>query len=574
MKNILNIREEQKDVNVEFQPLNSLKKKKAKKAIKPRLCYAATEDGSEHVRLYDTQYVDVSYVTRANKPGTRIARSARSILSNVARIILRNSEEQEFFDHNFLSSITECTSSKQNRNILDQLADIIEYKYYNYVIFQGKRRVFGYIIKFTADGKKRLDNPALFYDINPHSAISANSDHDREKLPTREKKISTAIYIDNNNINSNRSRSRKSDFIKEIEKEESTQLANSKTIDELKAIKLAKAKQIKNPTDFEKLESVRKSQTPQTLGKLKEAKQEIEQEAITQEIGCSSADSSFGLDSANLSISLDNSFNTANSVEAITFNLPNPVKAIAAGITNCVNSVKSTILKHRRIRKTLSEFYPINEEDALVLCQASGRKFSSRDINSLLLKLSKKKPNHGFFTKVLFMSYMTEVLKNELEYEEQQQVGCANHLSAISNLNESVSYGTNGISSSHSASLSIAQDTANDAINNTQARGAESLKAQASNASRSIDQSVPSIDHSTLWGKVRSGLRNHFGSQGNALDFSWFSKLIPEEDHASKKLTLKAPTNFITNYIQDNYGYLIERLCRQEQFKLVEICKV
>ena len=92
-----------------------------------------------------------SHIKRANDPSKSLAMSARMLLSAFVDVISHNEEGMEFFDHNFLSLITQCRSSAQNRNILKQLANIVEYEYYNCITFQGKRRTHGYLIKFIED---------------------------------------------------------------------------------------------------------------------------------------------------------------------------------------------------------------------------------------------------------------------------------------------------------------------------------------------------------------------------------------------------------------------------------------
>ncbi|MGI4776145.1 MAG: hypothetical protein ACRYE9_04410 [Janthinobacterium lividum] len=156
-------------------------KKTPKKAIKTRLCYV-TKEGEKRKRLHDNLYIDLAYVARANEPDTRISLKAQILLANLAKMISRNSAGEEFIDHDFLSAITQCRSNKQNRTILGQLADIIDYKYHGCIIFQGKRRVFGYTVKFTADGEKRLKTPELFYDFVP-SELVKNSLNKRKKFP-------------------------------------------------------------------------------------------------------------------------------------------------------------------------------------------------------------------------------------------------------------------------------------------------------------------------------------------------------------------------------------------------------
>ena len=75
----------------------------------------------------------------------------------------------------------------------------------------------------------------------------------------------------------------------------------------------------------------------------------------------------------------------------------------------------------------------------------------------------------------------------------------------------------------------------------------------------------PSLMGFGIWGKIRKKLQDYYGM---AIDRSWFSKLIIEEDTEKKQLTLKAPSDFYSSYIQQNYGQIIEQYCQAENYQL------
>ena len=74
-----------------------------------------------------------------------------------------------------------------------------------------------------------------------------------------------------------------------------------------------------------------------------------------------------------------------------------------------------------------------------------------------------------------------------------------------------------------------------------------------------------------IWGKIRQGLIDYYGSGGNAMDNAWFGKLTAEIDSNAKKLTLKAPTKFIKDWVQSNYAHLIDKLCSLHNYSLEEM---
>ena len=82
---------------------------------------------------------------------------------------------------------------------------------------------------------------------------------------------------------------------------------------------------------------------------------------------------------------------------------------------NSPNShTKSAKKSYSLQRKSLSEIEPITEEEATVLRNSSGREFSLSYMNKLVKKLFSLFPNHGFYTRKLFLSYMSKTLSQEL----------------------------------------------------------------------------------------------------------------------------------------------------------------
>jgi hypothetical protein len=77
-----------------------------------------------------------------------------------------------------------------------------------------------------------------------------------------------------------------------------------------------------------------------------------------------------------------------------------------------------------------------------------------------------------------------------------------------------------------------------------------------------------------IWGKIRQALidyHNYYGKSGEAIDRSWFSKLEAVVDEQKKTVKLKAPTEFIKDWIRNNYAQILERCSRKYQHSY-EIC--
>lgn len=76
------------------------------------------------------------------------------------------------------------------------------------------------------------------------------------------------------------------------------------------------------------------------------------------------------------------------------------------------------------------------------------------------------------------------------------------------------------------------------------------------------------LDQNSVWYKIRKKLIDNFDEH---IDKAWFSKLRAEEDAITQKLTLIAPTNFLRDWINDKYGYLIKDIAKKLDYQFVEL---
>jgi chromosomal replication initiation ATPase DnaA len=77
-------------------------------------------------------------------------------------------------------------------------------------------------------------------------------------------------------------------------------------------------------------------------------------------------------------------------------------------------------------------------------------------------------------------------------------------------------------------------------------------------ASKEKEDVVNIIDNKSAWGRVRNKLLESYGIN---LDKHWFSKLTAFEDDETKQLSLKAPSNFIREWVNAKYFSCIKRAC-------------
>lgn len=153
--------------------------------LNPSRLYYVDKKTQKRKRVSDNIYRNLQYITRADDPDRSISLKARKLAVNLIRMILKNSNKEEFIDHKFLSEITEVRSSKQNSRLLNQISDIIDSTYHTCINFYGKRKTYGYVIKLTKDGYERAINPEAFY-----------GDPSRQKCPVDSTKMSTYIKIE------------------------------------------------------------------------------------------------------------------------------------------------------------------------------------------------------------------------------------------------------------------------------------------------------------------------------------------------------------------------------------------
>jgi len=270
------------------------------------------------------------------------------------------------------------------------------------------------------------------------------------------------------------------------------------------------------------------------------------------------------------------------------------------------------------IRQPMANFHPLSEEEAAALRFSSGREFNLNFINQLVLKLGKKYPNHGFYTKKLFLKYMTAILANEMcqavnvnnegfRFRRTDEEGTAEeYLAKVED-----SYDTNAsdqirrkvaaafepitaykiltscyfpdeaiqgkyeIKQRSSLELSEYQRerlfSQISAVFGDRVESIEIIKnfkpvakLQHISTFKESQCSTYAVDTATIWGRVRSRLIILYGE---AVDRSWFSKLETTNDISSRSLVLKG-ASFLIGYVQTNYSHIIEKLCREENYQL------
>lgn len=299
------------------------------------------------------------------------------------------------------------------------------------------------------------------------------------------------------------------------------------------------------------------------------------------------------------------------------------------------NSNNSLVVGYGSINRSFSfaSFYPLGQADIDSLRRLSGREFSSNAINEILLSLSRKLPNHDFPHKKAFINYMAKALSYEMRdavrisnetfriksnisscdtnfkeqeaflsrIEESRDTSLAaqlkrklagvllpdiayKFLSAASFPDKSVSVDSStfeillqtGVElNDHQKRLILAQvqSVYGNHINRLDFSVAGSIEyiKQSNKSDTSLSNKPASRGLQGVWGKIRKNLIDYYGSGGLNLDRAWFSKLSAEEDEGNKRLTLKAPSNFIKDWIETNYLGLIKTICFKENYQLTGV---
>jgi hypothetical protein len=289
-------------------------------------------------------------------------------------------------------------------------------------------------------------------------------------------------------------------------------------------------------------------------------------------------------------------------------------------------SIKKVIQFNRNKIKELKDFYPLNKDDCCKLQSLSGREFSLNSMNEILLDMSKRLTDRYFKNKKAFLNYMGKVfcyekrdavkinndsfkIRNNLTLEEIEDREREKYLSKIE---ASQQTSQQGILKKRLAAK-LASQTAYELLQAYKAVDIRENKFYlhlsayvliTAAEKEQILQEIRSIyrqDHITdgesayihelqiimpakptitpidqnrmkktslpagMWGRVRQSLVEAYGE---ATDRNWFSKLTANVNEESKEIKLKAPTNFVKDWIETNYLDVIKRLVNNEQFKV------
>ena len=294
--------------------------------------------------------------------------------------------------------------------------------------------------------------------------------------------------------------------------------------------------------------------------------------------------------------------------------------------SNFGNKIKSFFFSEQ---KSLSDFYPLSLEDCNNLQLSSDREFNLNAMNEILLNMSKKLTKHKFGSKKRFMAYMTKAFRNEkrdavvisnatfkirgnqskeeqtiqiqekylteLEYSLQASPEWHLKKKLASVLGRSKAYDIltaykelqlkqggkcKLILSKH---LALTQHDKEIILNQIQAThegvgGIKSIKAleietpekQPYTMEKKLPANTP-IFPDTLWGRIRSSIAKTIGGDGVAIDKNWFSKLDAKINEESRIITLKAPSKFFAEWIEQNYQETLNVAIKDYGFNLQSI---
>lgn len=262
-------------------------------------------------------------------------------------------------------------------------------------------------------------------------------------------------------------------------------------------------------------------------------------------------------------------------------------------------------------------FYPLSQSDIESLRGISGREFSARAMNEILLSFTKKLPNHTFPNKSAFLNYMGKALAYEMrdavktsnetfrikfnassdqELEQEKYLASVEDnrnsdsetrikkkiatiftkAKAYETLTSLLAVRLTGdalvLQMKKNVYLSSYQETL--LLNEIRSvYGAEVDKFRFNielqeDKQISIKALAKAPESYGVWQRVRNELKRLFGNDGEAIDQNWFSTLKVEEDKQTKSLTLQAPSEFVKDWISTRYSALIEKQCRAHNYDL------
>ncbi|MGC0372355.1 MAG: hypothetical protein DGJ47_001067 [Rickettsiaceae bacterium] len=283
-------------------------------------------------------------------------------------------------------------------------------------------------------------------------------------------------------------------------------------------------------------------------------------------------------------------------------------------LTNSFSKEKDRSIISNLKEKKLIDYYPLTKNDNNLLQKESGRDFSLNAMNEILLSMAKRLANHSFKTKKAFMNYMSKVFKFEMrdtvkvsginfkinsnheshQYEKYLS-DIENHISTSPEwrfkkkiaavLNSNIAYAI--VKSCHN--LKIQNKTVTfklkqpcsispleEGVILEQVKSIYEYEHKIINAIKIIqptnkkqDKTIKSITSfpENIWGRVRKLFIDKEGVDGANIDKNWLNRLEANIDENQKKLTLKAPSDFFRNWIETNYGHIIEKLTAQLGFQ-------
>ena len=325
---------------------------------------------------------------------------------------------------------------------------------------------------------------------------------------------------------------------------------------------------------------------------------------------------------------LENSFEEEIILQSPTASICNKTQASRVVTTS---QIKNTFAK----AKELKDFYPLTKEDCQILQSNSGRQFSLNAMNEILLDMSKRITDRYFKSKKGFLSYMSKVfsyemrdavkinnenfkIRNNQSKEERIIKDQEAFLNEIENskdsslktqlsrklagiLEPSLAYKLlksfdaidikAGIYNLHLSKyvdltdidkkliLQEAQSTHEKLDFADERLGyIENIKIimpEKITTTKHVNQNKtenlrtkPTTMPTGIWGRVRQRL---IATYGEATDHNWFAKLEAIENLEKNEVKLKAPNNFIKDWISQNYFDVIEKVIGMESYK-VEFC--
>ena len=329
-------------------------------------------------------YHNLKYVRRSNDLTRTLSSKARSVFAVIASMIKR--EGMFIENHSFLSKITECKYD-QNNNILNQLRDVLDIQFYYSITIDYTKYYNVFVMDFTQDAERILENPAAFYSKNFLQKRIANSTTNQTGVPLSVQTdvpigvpnfFGTTTIYDNKitleeELQSNYSSS-KVDIDKDIFKED---------------IARERAKEI-SPPEEKLLEMETQSGSNLEFNSSYEVLDREPLQELSQETG-----------------------------GEVSVETPPVVKEEVIRDFQIAASVEpESIQPNACYPRHLKDFHPLTPDDHQQLVKASKRNFTLAAMNEILLDMSVRVSGKDFVSKGSFLGYMTKVYANEKRSEQ------------------------------------------------------------------------------------------------------------------------------------------------------------